>query len=94
MEDFDKNGREFIKEYVGKAFDKKYYKEHPLSNGRVTIPKGPEYHDRANGIYAGVGENGFFVYEMTDKLGGYQAVGQMLLVNGYQDAAYELEDAA
>lgn len=94
VEDFDKNGREFIKEYVGKAFDKKYYKEHPLSNGRVTIPKGPEYHDRANGIYAGVGENGFFVYEMTDKLGGYQAVGQMLLVNGYQDAAYELEDGS
>ena len=89
VEDFDKNGREFIKEYVGKAFDKKYYKEHP-----VTSPKGPEYHDRANDIYAGIGENGFFVYEMTDKLGDYQAVGQMLLVNGYQDAEYELEDGS
>lgn len=85
---FDKKGEEFLRYYIGEGYNEKYY-----SDGKNLSPPGPEYKDKENGIYAGAGENGFFIYEKDNiYFNDYKIKDQFLLVNGYEDAEYQLSD--
>lgn len=87
---FDKKGEELLRYYIGKGYNEKY-----CSDGKNLSPPGPEYRDKENGIFAGAGENGFFIYEEDNiNFNDYKIKDQFLLVNGYEDAEYKLADGS
>lgn len=97
VEGFDKNYETLFPyyiEYVGEEYNEQY-----VNFIEELYPPGPEYRDDKNGIIAGIGDNGFFMYEKKNMLSvdglslyGYEEVESFEIINDYEDRSYLLKD--
>lgn len=89
VEGFDKNYETLFPYYIGEEYNEQY-----VNFIEELYPPGPEYRDDKNGVIAGIGDNGFFLYEKRDMLSldGYEEVESFEIINDYEDRSYLLKD--
>lgn len=69
-DDFLTNEEQVVKDFVGSTYQKKY-----VYTDERTDPPGPEYHDKKNQIYFGMGDNGFYTTMRKEVYqGGYEEI--------------------
>ncbi len=90
IDGFASKDQELFRKYIGKDYNQKYW-----SDGANLNPPGPEYSDKKTGHYAGISDNGFFVWNNAKEIDVETEKEEEAVYNlrtDYQDKSYEVSD--
>lgn len=90
VDGFASKDKELFKKYIGKDYNEKYW-----SDGANLNPPGPEYSDEDHGFYAGISNNGFFMWSNENEISLDMETKEEAVYNlltNYEDKSYEVSD--